>query len=192
MVRGLLAASSSYFALFGLMLTVPFLVERGFGGGPAEAGLVLLALPLMIGLSAPVRRAACPGARGASGSARLGAPRRARHAGGGVRVGLTRLADRGPQPRRGGPRRLQHREQRRCHGRRPADADGRGLRHAQHHRGLGTALGLAAGGAIFAALGGSSRLGGEVVGAFSATAVLLAVAVAAGGLLAASGRSEAR
>ena len=52
--RGLGAASLGYFALFAFLLIVPFEVERGLGKGPAAAGLVLLALPLAIGITAPL------------------------------------------------------------------------------------------------------------------------------------------
>lgn len=52
--RGLGAASLGYFVLFAFLLTVPFEVERAMDRPPVSAGLDLLALPLTLGLVAPL------------------------------------------------------------------------------------------------------------------------------------------
>jgi EmrB/QacA subfamily drug resistance transporter len=51
---GILSGVGSYLVMFGVLLLVPFYVERGLGGGVARAGLELMALPLMFGLVAPL------------------------------------------------------------------------------------------------------------------------------------------
>jgi EmrB/QacA subfamily drug resistance transporter len=190
--RGLLAAAASYFALFGLMLTVPFLVERGLGGAPAEAGLVLLALPLMIGLTAPLsgRLVRVLGTRrvtlGAALLAASGILVAAASTGslgrliGGLGIAGVGLGAFNTVNNAG------------VMGAIAPEQTAVGSAMLNTTRGLGTALGLAAGGAIFAALGGASRLGHGVADAFSITAVILAAAVAVAGLLAASARGEVR
>ncbi len=51
---GIASGALSYIVLFGVLLTVPFFLERGAGVGPARAGLELMAMPLAIGLTAPL------------------------------------------------------------------------------------------------------------------------------------------
>ena len=51
---GILSGVGSYLVMFGVLLLIPFYVERGLGGGVARSGLELMALPLMFGLVAPL------------------------------------------------------------------------------------------------------------------------------------------
>jgi EmrB/QacA subfamily drug resistance transporter len=50
---GILSALASYLVMFGVLLLIPFYLERGLGFGTARAGLELMALPLAFGLVAP-------------------------------------------------------------------------------------------------------------------------------------------
>jgi EmrB/QacA subfamily drug resistance transporter len=51
---GIGSALGSYLVLFGVLLLIPFYAERGLGLGVARAGLELMALPLALGLVAPL------------------------------------------------------------------------------------------------------------------------------------------
>jgi MFS family permease len=51
---GILSGVGSYLVMFGVLLLVPFYVERGLGDGVARAGAELMALPLLFGLVAPL------------------------------------------------------------------------------------------------------------------------------------------
>jgi EmrB/QacA subfamily drug resistance transporter len=50
----LASAASSYVVLFGAMLAVPFLLERGLHVDVVEAGVTLAAMPIAIGIAAPL------------------------------------------------------------------------------------------------------------------------------------------
>jgi EmrB/QacA subfamily drug resistance transporter len=62
---GILSGVGSYLVMFGVLLLVPFYAERGMGDGVARAGLELMALPLIFGITAPFagKLADCWGAR---------------------------------------------------------------------------------------------------------------------------------
>jgi EmrB/QacA subfamily drug resistance transporter len=51
---GIISGIGSYLVMFGVLLLVPFYVERGLGGGVVRAGIELMALPLVFGVVAPV------------------------------------------------------------------------------------------------------------------------------------------
>ena len=51
---GNLAGLLSYGMLFGLFFLLPFTLERGDGVSPASAGLILTAVPLALGVAAPL------------------------------------------------------------------------------------------------------------------------------------------
>jgi EmrB/QacA subfamily drug resistance transporter len=50
---GILSGTGSYLVMFGVLLLIPFYLERGLGFGSARAGLELMAMPLAFGLTAP-------------------------------------------------------------------------------------------------------------------------------------------
>jgi EmrB/QacA subfamily drug resistance transporter len=50
---GIASGMGSYLVMFGVLLLVPFYLERGQGFGPARSGLELMAMPLAFGLVAP-------------------------------------------------------------------------------------------------------------------------------------------
>jgi EmrB/QacA subfamily drug resistance transporter len=51
---GIVSGIGSYLVLFGVLLLVPFYLARGLGFGAARAGLELMALPVALGLVAPL------------------------------------------------------------------------------------------------------------------------------------------
>ncbi|HEY3843241.1 MAG TPA: MFS transporter [Acidimicrobiales bacterium] len=51
---GIASGMGSYLVMFGVLLLIPFYLERGLGFGPARAGLELMAMPLALGVVAPV------------------------------------------------------------------------------------------------------------------------------------------
>jgi MFS family permease len=51
---GIVSGIGSYLVLFGVLLLVPFYLSRGLGFGAARAGLELMALPVALGLVAPL------------------------------------------------------------------------------------------------------------------------------------------
>jgi len=184
--RGLGAASLSYLALFGLLLTVPFLIERGLLKSTPVAGLVLLALPLTIGLVAPfaVKVTRRVGARataviagcfaaGGTGFVALGASSLVLLAVGlaiaGVGFGLLNTVNNATVM--SGV---------------PVEQAAVGSAMLNTTRGIGTAFGIAAVGAVFTAFGGSSHLGHQVLVAFRLTVIPLAVVSLLAGLLTAS------
>jgi EmrB/QacA subfamily drug resistance transporter len=50
---GIASGLGSYLVMFGTLLVIPFYLERGLGFGTARAGLELMALPLAFGVVAP-------------------------------------------------------------------------------------------------------------------------------------------
>jgi EmrB/QacA subfamily drug resistance transporter len=173
--RGLGAAALSYLALFGLLLTVPFLLERGLGRSTPVAGLILLALPLSIGIASPFA---------ARVSRRLGVRATALVAGMSSAVGIGVVAAASTTVAAlvvglavaGVGFGLFNTVNNACvMAGIPPDQTAVGSAMLNTTRGLGTALGLAAGGALFAGLGGSSSLGHRVIVAFGLTAGALAV-----------------
>jgi EmrB/QacA subfamily drug resistance transporter len=51
---GIFSGMGSYLVMFGVLLLVPFYLERGVGLGVARAGLELMAMPLAFGVVAPL------------------------------------------------------------------------------------------------------------------------------------------
>ena len=182
--RGLGAAALGYFALFAFLLIVPFEVERGLGRGPAAAGLLLLALPLAIGVTAPMagRFASRLGSRAAAliaatvaaiGAAVVacGATSPAVMVVGlavvGVGIGLFNTVNNAMVMAAVPARQT---------------AVGSGLLNTT--RGMGTSSGLAIGSAVFVAFGGSGTRASAVEGAFFATSLAIGVLLLLAGWLA--------
>jgi EmrB/QacA subfamily drug resistance transporter len=51
---GIVSGTGSYLVMFGVLLLVPFFLERGLGFGTARSGLELMAMPLAFGIVAPL------------------------------------------------------------------------------------------------------------------------------------------
>jgi MFS family permease len=51
---GIVSGVGSYLVMFGILLLIPFYLERGLGLGVARAGLELMAMPLAFGIVAPL------------------------------------------------------------------------------------------------------------------------------------------
>ena len=51
---GIASGVGSYLVMFGVLLLVPFYLERGLGLGTARSGLELMAMPLAFGVVAPL------------------------------------------------------------------------------------------------------------------------------------------
>ena len=181
--RGLGAASLGYFALFAFLLIVPFEVERGLGRGPAAAGLLLLALPLAIGITAPLsgRFAGRLGGRLAAAlSAAIAAIGAAIVAFGasapvvmvvglavvGVGIGLFNTVNNAAVMAAVPAKQT---------------AVGSGLLNTT--RGMGTSAGLAVGSTVFVAFGGSGSTSSTVEGAFLATSLVIGVLLLVAGWL---------
>jgi EmrB/QacA subfamily drug resistance transporter len=192
---GMAAASLGYLSLFALLLLVPFEIERGFGAGPSTAGLVLLALPLAIGITAPLagRVTTTLGTSWAAfGSALVAALGTLVVAMGStsqtlliVGLGITGV----------GLGVFNTVNNSKVMAAIPTTQAGVGSGMLNTTRGFGTALGLAGGGAAFVAFGGSSEMSTLVEHAFRSSVLCLAgVLVIAGmtGGLAARGPSPLR
>ena len=185
--RGLAGAFLSYAVLFALLFLVPFEVERGFHQGPAQAGLILLSLPLCIGLTSPfaskvglwlgaARSIVGAGVVGGCGIVivALSSANSLQLVVGlgvvGVGIGLFNTLNNAS-----------------VMGAIPTEQTAVGSGMLNMVRGLGTAVGLAVGGAIFVALGGASETSSQVMSAFSWTCVALVALSTFAGLLGASG-----
>ena len=129
---GIASGVGSYLVMFGVLLLVPFYLERGIGFGAARSGLELMAMPLAFGIVAPFagRLADRFGARPltvcgmalvALGLALLGALRPS-----------TTLVPRPVGDDRGRPGALHLTQQRLHHGRRPPQASRHGVGRPQH------------------------------------------------------------
>ena len=190
---GLGAASLGYFGLFAFLLIVPFEVERGLGRGPAVAGLLLLALPLAIGITAPLagRFAAWLGSRLAALVASLvaaigsvvvavGAATPVVIVLGlgvvGVGIGLFNTVNNAMVMAAVPPKQT---------------AVGSGLLNTT--RGVGTSAGLAIGSTVFVAFGGGGSMPSSIEGAFFWTSLVIgSMLVVAGGLSWRVGESSGR
>jgi EmrB/QacA subfamily drug resistance transporter len=188
--RGLSAAGLSYVALFGLLLTVPFLVERGLGRSTSTAGLVVLALPLAIGIVAPFAARLSRvigtstsmllgGLGGAGGIVFLATAHRSTASlalglgVAGIGFGIFNTVNNAS-----------------VMSGIPPEQTAVGSAMLNTTRGLGTALGLAAGGAVFVAFGGARHIPSSVAAAFTYTALCLAAALLLAGLLGSSAISR--
>ena len=133
---GIVSGVGSYLVMFGVLLLVPFYLERGLGLGAARSGLELMAMPLAFGIVAPfagrladrARRPATHRERDGPGCAcawpLLGAPA--------VDTSwFLALLARGRRRARA----VHLAQQRLHHGGRPRATGGDGLRRPQHDRG---------------------------------------------------------
>jgi EmrB/QacA subfamily drug resistance transporter len=178
---GIASGVGSYLVMFGVLLLVPFYLERGLDLGVARSGLELLALPLAFGVVAPLagRWADRVGARpltvsgmalAALGLALLGAVRPgtvgfvALLAVIGVGLGLFTSPNNAS-----------------IMGAAPSRQAGMASGVLNMSRGLGTALGLAVTGTVFVVAGGGNGGTSGAAHAFTVAAyVLAAIAVSAG------------
>ena len=178
---GIASGVGSYLVMFGVLLLIPFYLERGQGLGTARSGLELMAMPLAFGIVAPLagRLADHVGARPltvsgmalvALGLALMGALRPSTTsllvllALVGVGLGLFTSPNNAS-----------------IMGAAPGQQAGMASGVLNMSRGMGTALGLALTGSIFVVAGGESGGAGGAQHAFTVTAyVLAAIAVGAG------------
>ena len=178
---GIASGMLSYLVMFGVLFLVPFYLERGLRLGSGRAGLELMAMPLALGITAPLagRLADRLGARPltiagmatvAGGLAVLGALRPS------TPVFLVLLAVVGiglglfTPPNNAA-----------IMGSVPQGQSGLASGVLNMTRGMGTALGLALTGLVFDLAGGRSSASSSVAHSFTVTALFLsAVAVVAG------------
>jgi EmrB/QacA subfamily drug resistance transporter len=176
---GIGSGMGSYLVMFGVLLLVPFYLERGVGLGTARSGLELMAFPLAFGVVAPVAgrvadrvgaRPLCVTGMGLVGLSLLllGATRPpvvwflVLLAGVGAGMGLFTSPNNAS-----------------IMGAAPESHAGMASGVLNMTRGLGTALGLAVTGTVFTVAGGDAD--GSAAHAFTVTAYLLAaIALAAG------------
>jgi EmrB/QacA subfamily drug resistance transporter len=184
---GITSGMLSYLVMFGVLFLMPFYLERGLQVGSGRAGLELMAMPLALGIIAPIagrlgdRLGARPLAMGgmaitAVGLALIGALRPATSvfllllAVIGIGLGLftppNNAAIMGSVPRR---------------------QSGLASGVLNMTRGMGTALGLALTGLVFDVTGGRSSSPPPVAHAFTVTALFLAAVAAVSGVIAALG-----
>jgi len=181
--RGLFAAILSYLVLFALLFLVPFQVERGLGASTATAGLVLLSLPLAIAVIAPFAGAiskvfggtsallvaSIAIALGVVGIALAGTSFAVLIVGLGVAglgIGVFNTINNAD-----------------VMGAVPAHETAVGSGMLNMARGVGTALGLASGGALFVGLGGNSDVATTVQSAFMSSSWFLVGAALVAGML---------
>jgi EmrB/QacA subfamily drug resistance transporter len=178
---GIVSGLGSYLVMFGILLLVPYYLERGLHLGSARSGLELMAMPLAFGMVAPFagRLADRTGARPltaagmaltAGALAVMAAVRPATPgfvvllALEGVGLGLFTSPNNAS-----------------IMGAAPGHHAGMASGVLNMTRGIGTALGLAVTGSVFTATGGGTGMPGAAEHAFSVTAfVLAAVALASG------------
>ena len=181
---GILSGLLSYLVMFGVLLLVPFYLERGLGYGSARSGLELMAVPLAFGVVAPFagRVADRLGARPltvigmAFVAASLGAAGLARPATIvfvvllaliGVGLGLFTAPNNAA-----------------IMGEVPGESAGMASGILNMTRGLGTAFGLALTGLLFTVAGGGTGVPSMSGHAFSVAAVVLAGLAALAGVIA--------
>jgi EmrB/QacA subfamily drug resistance transporter len=184
--RGLVAAILSYLVLFALLFLVPFQIERGLGASTAAAGLVLLSLPLAIAVIAPFAGAISrvlgetSALVGASLAMALGVVVVALSGGSlAVLVAGLGLAGLGI----GVFNTINNAD---VMGAVPAHETAVGSGMLNMARGIGTALGLAAGGALFVGLGGSAEVATKVQAAFTSSSWFLVGTALVAGVLGSS------
>jgi EmrB/QacA subfamily drug resistance transporter len=182
---GIISGVGSYLVMFGVLLLVPFYLERGEGFGSARSGLELMAMPLAFGVIAPFagRLADRVGARPltsggmaivAAALLLLGALDPSTNgflillAAVGVGLGLFTSPNNAS-----------------IMGAAPGHQAGMASGVLNMTRGTGTALGLALTGSIFVVAGGDSGGATAAQHAFSTTAYVLAAIAAAAGLVSA-------
>ncbi len=181
---GIVSGMGSYLVMFGVLLLVPFYLERALGAGTARSGLELMAMPLAFGIVAPLagRLADRVGARPltvsgmtivAVGLAVMGAVRPDTAgfllllAAIGVGLGLFTSPNNAS-----------------IMGAAPSQQAGMASGVLNMTRGTGTALGLALTGTVFVAVGGDTGAA-NAQHAFRVTAYVLAAIAAAAGVVSA-------
>ena len=181
---GIVSGMLSFLVLFGVLVIVPFLLERGYGLGSARAGIELMAMPLALGIVAPVAGHLADrvgvGPPGVAGMVL-------------VVLGLVGLAAWDPttpgfvallaligaglglfvSPNNAGIMAAI-----------PAQQSGLASGVLNMTRGIGTALGLAVSGAVFGSLAGNLADAAQLRHAFSVTALVLAAAAGLAGAVA--------
>ena len=182
---GIASGVGSYLVMFGVLLLIPFYLERGQGLGSARSGLELMAMPLAFGIVAPFagRLADHVGARpltvsgmalAAMGLALMGGLRPS------TALFLVLLALVGL-----GMGLFTSPNNASIMGAAPGQQAGMASGVLNMSRGMGTALGLAVTGSIFVVAGGESGEMGGAQHAFTVTAYVLAAIAAAAGVVSA-------
>jgi len=182
---GIASGMGSYLVMFGVLLLVPFYLERGLGVGTARSGLELMAMPLAFGIVAPFagRLADRAGARPltVSGMALVAAALALLGAFGPGTAGfLVLLAAVGV-----GMGLFTSPNNASIMGAAPGQQAGMASGVLNMTRGMGTALGLALTGTVFVVAGGDAGGHAGAQHAFSVTAYVLASIAAAAGLVSA-------
>jgi EmrB/QacA subfamily drug resistance transporter len=187
---GISGSLLAFAVMFGVLVVVPFYLERGAGLGTARTGLELMAMPVALGVVAPVsgrfadrfgvRRPVAAGmGLAVAGLIGLGLL----HPTGTGLVGLLALVGAGlglfNSPNNAGIMASVR-----------AEESGAASGLLNMSRGLGTALGLAIATAVFAGLGGDGGAMSTVQHAFSITALVLAGLAAAAGIVTALGSDD--
>ncbi len=183
---GIVSGFGSYLVMFGVLLLVPFYLERGLGLGTARSGLELMAMPLAFGIVAPFagRLADRVGARPLTvGGMTL------------VAVGLAVMGVRRP-PTVGfllllalvgvGMGLFTSPNNASIMGAAPGQHAGMASGVLNMTRGMGTALGLALTGTVFVLAGGDMGGSAGAEHAFSVTTYVLAAIAAGAGLVSAT------
>ena len=183
---GIVSGIGSYLVMFGVLLLVPFYLERGQGLGTARSGLELMAMPLAFGVVAPFagrladRLGARPltVARDGAGRRRAGDPRGASDprralfllllAAVGVGMGLFTSPNNAS-----------------IMGAAPGQQSGMASGVLNMTRGFGTALGLALTGTVFVIAGGDTGSTTGAQHAFTVTSYVLAAIAAGAGVVSA-------
>jgi EmrB/QacA subfamily drug resistance transporter len=173
---GIVSGTLSFMVLFGVLVIVPFLLERGYGFSSARSGIELMAMPLALGIVAPLAGHLADrvgvGPPGVAGMVL-------------VMLGLVGLAAWDPttpgfvsllaltgvglglfvSPNNAGIMAAI-----------PVQQSGLASGVLNMTRGIGTALGLAVSGAVFGSLAGNLANAAQVRHAFTITALVLAAA----------------
>jgi EmrB/QacA subfamily drug resistance transporter len=181
---GIVSGMLSFMVMFGILVIVPFLLERGYGYGSARSGIELMAMPLALGIVAPLAGRLAdrvgvgpPGVGGlvvvALGLVGLSVL----HADPVALVALLALTGVGlglfVSPNNAGIMAAI-----------PAQQSGLASGVLNMTRGIGTALGLAVSGAVFGSFAGSLADAAQVRHAFAVTALVLAGAAGLGAAVA--------
>jgi EmrB/QacA subfamily drug resistance transporter len=181
---GIVSGMLSFMVLFGVLVIVPFLLERGYGYGSARSGLELMAMPLALGIVAPLAgRLADRVGVGPPGVGGLVL----------VALGLVGLSVLHPDPTAFvsllaltgvGLGLFVSPNNAGIMAAIPAQQSGLASGVLNMTRGIGTALGLAVSGAVFGSVAGDLANVARVRHAFSVTALVLAGAAAVGAAVA--------
>ncbi|HLH27636.1 MAG TPA: MFS transporter, partial [Acidimicrobiales bacterium] len=184
---GVASTLLAFVVLFGVLVVVPYYFERSLGAGTVRTGLELMAMPLALGVVAPMagRVADRIGVRMLSGAGMviaaaallwLSAARPSQ----GAFAGLLAMLGVGlglfNAPNNAGIMASV-----------PPSQSGLASGLMNMSRGLGTALGLAVTTSVFVAAGGGSHLAGPVAHAFSVSCAVLAVVALAAAVIAGTG-----